>query len=100
MLIARKPQRFKRDHLDRAQQLASTGQQHRRIGAGEIHQDFRPFPIAIVGERRVHSNTVLYPQAGVCNYRSKQLIDLMSRSDFVWNSHKLKLLAVSSWLLA
>ena len=62
VLIARQAKHFKRQQFDRAQQFAAAFQQERRIGTGELHQNFRTLPIAVLGNRRIHGDAIFQAQ--------------------------------------
>jgi len=101
MLPRRQPQHLKREQLKRAQKLATTIKQHRRIGAGEVDENLGLLPIAILRERRIDDDPVLEVEPAVSNDGLKKGIDLLCGGDFVGYGHEIssQLSAVSLQLV-
>jgi hypothetical protein len=76
-------QHLEREQFKRAQQLSAAIEQQRGVGAGEVDEDFRLFPIAILRERRVDNNAVPEVKTAVSDDGLKELVDLIGGSDFV-----------------
>jgi ABC-type iron transport system FetAB ATPase subunit len=91
MLAGSKVQHLEREEFKGAQQLSAAVKQEGGVGPGEVYENFRLLPVAILRERRVDDNAVFEAKAAMSDYGLKELIDLIGGSNFV---HK-KLSAVS-----
>ena len=96
VLAGSKVQHLERKQFKGAQQLSAAVEQERGIGAGEVDENFRLFPVAILGERWVDDDAVFEAKTAMGDDGLEELIDLIGSSDFV---HK-KFSAISRQLSA
>jgi hypothetical protein len=96
MLAGSKVQHLEREEFKGAQQLSAAVKQERGVGPGEVYENLRLLPVAILRERRVDDNAVFEAKAAMSDDGLKELIDLIGGSNFV---HK-KLSAISRQLSA
>jgi len=66
-----------------AQQLSAAVKQERGVGPGEVYENLRLLPVAILRERRVDDNAVFEAKTAMGHDGLKELIDLIGGSNFV-----------------
>ena len=76
-------QHLEREQFKGAQQLSAAIEQKCGVGAGEVDENFRLLPVAILRERRVDDDAVLEVKTAVSDNGLKELVDLIGGSDFV-----------------
>src|SRR5713226_2185253 len=88
MFVAGQTKHFERQKFDRAQQLASTLQQQRRVRTSKFDQNLRTLPVPLLSQRRIHRNAVFQTQAAMADNTFQQIVDFVGGGDFVGNGHK------------
>src|SRR5581483_7846122 len=73
--------------LQSAQQLRPWFHQQVLVGSGELHQDLRPLPLAVLAYRWIYGNAIAQAQAAVLNHSLEQGFDLTRGRDFVLYRH-------------
>ena len=88
MLIAAEMQHLLGDVFEGTQAFGVALQQLRAIGPGKLHQDLRPFPVAIGRQRRIDGDAVLQTKAAVLQHDLQQFINPPRGSYFIGERHK------------
>src|SRR5580700_8838065 len=76
--------------LEGAQQLRTVLQNQRAVGAGNLHENFGAFPLAVAADLRVHRDLVAQVEIAVSEGSVQQFADLLGSGDFVVYRHILR----------
>src|SRR5579871_1313132 len=79
---------FEGEQFEGAEKFAATIEQQSGIGPGEVDKDFRLFPVAVLGQRRIDDDTILEVQSAVRDNGLQEFINLVSGGNFVGYGHE------------
>jgi len=80
---------FEGEEFEGTEKLSAPVEKERGVGAGEVDEDFRLFPIAVLGERRVDDDAVFETESAVGDDGLEEGVDFVSGGDFVGNGHEI-----------
>ena len=100
VLAGRQAQHFEGEEFEGAQQFSAAIEQEGGVGAGEVDENFRLLPVAVLGQRRIDDDPVFEAESAVGDDGLEEGVDLIGGGEFVGNGHGVGLLAISSWLSA
>ena len=87
MLAGRQAEHFKRQKFEGTQKFSAAVDEERRVGAGEVDEDFGLLPVAVLRKRRIDDDPVFEAESTVSNDGGEKFVDLVGGGEFVGNGH-------------
>ena len=100
LVLARgKMQHLQSKKFEGTEEFSAAIEKQNRVGTGEVDQDFRFLPVAVLGDGRVNRDAVFETQATVGNNGLEEFVDLLGSGEFVGDGHKKRALSyqLSVW---
>ena len=88
MFSGRQAKHLERQQFKGAQQFSAAIEQQGGVGSGEVHENFRFFPITILLQRGIDHDPILKAKPAVGDDGLQELVNLFGGSDFVGNGHE------------
>jgi hypothetical protein len=88
VLVALEVQNFGGEQLEGAKQFAAAVEKQGGVGAGELDEDFRMLPLAVLGHGGIDGDAVFEFEAAVRDDGLEEFSDLLGGGYFVGNWHK------------
>ena len=84
---AAEAQHLQGEVLERAQQFATALQDQVAVGPGKFDEDVGAFPVALLGQGRVHRDAVLQLESALDDGGAEKALNFFGRDDFVRERH-------------
>ena len=81
-------QHFNADEFEGAEEFSAAVEEKGRVGAGEVDEDLRFFPVAVLRDRGIDDDAIFEAKSAVSDDGLKEFVDLFSGGDFVGNGHE------------